>query len=109
MKIQSNVFGDFNDENNFLHKLLLTNTQISRLRKSFSNNFSANIKLSKTQLHKIGQSGGFLGSLLEPILKNGWLLIGNILKPLTKNLLIPLGLIAAASAIDAAIHKKILI
>ena len=43
----------------FRHKLLLTNTQVSKLRKAFANNPSANIKLSKTQLHKVGQSGGF--------------------------------------------------
>ena len=51
--------GDSNDENNFPHKLLLTNTQVSRLRKVFSNGSSANIKLSKTHLHKIGQSRDF--------------------------------------------------
>ena len=60
LKLTSNVAGDFNDENNFPHKLLLTNTQVSRIRKAFANNSSANIKLSKTQLHKVGQSGGFL-------------------------------------------------
>ena len=48
-----------NDENDFLHKLLLNNTQVSKLHKDFANNSAANIKLSKTQLHKIGQSGGF--------------------------------------------------
>ena len=48
----SNVIGDSNDENNFPHKLL-TNTQVSKLQKAFGNNSSANIKLSKTQLHKI--------------------------------------------------------
>ena len=69
MKISSNVVGDSNNENNFHHKLLLTNTQVLRLCKAFANNFSTNIKLSKTQLHKIGQSGGFLGSLLGPLLK----------------------------------------
>ena len=51
----SNVVDDSNDENNFPHRLLLTNTQVSKLRKAFPNNSSANIKLSKTQLHKIGQ------------------------------------------------------
>ena len=55
LKVSSNVVGDSNDENNFSHKLLLSNTQISRIRKAFANNSSANIKLSKTQLHKIGQ------------------------------------------------------
>ena len=55
LNLSSNIVADSNDENNFLHKLLLTNTQVSRLRKAFANNFSANIKLSKIQLHKIGQ------------------------------------------------------
>ena len=55
LKISSNVVGNSNDENNFLHKLLLTNTQVSRLCKDFANNSSANIKISKTQLHKKGQ------------------------------------------------------
>ena len=49
-------FCDSNDENNFPHKLLLTNTQVLKLREAFANNSSANKKLSKTQLHKIGQS-----------------------------------------------------
>ena len=104
LKPSSNVVSDSNDENNFPHKLLLTNTQVSRLRKAFANGSSANKKLSKTQLHKIGQSGGFLGGLLGPLLKT-LPLIGNILKPLAKSVLIPLGL-TAASATDAAIHKK---
>ena len=56
LRLSSNVVGDSNDENNFPHKLLLTNTQVSRLPKGFANNSSAYIKLSKTQLHKIGQS-----------------------------------------------------
>ena len=106
LKLSSNVVGDSNDENNSPHKLLLTNTQVSKLRKAFENDFSANVKLSKTQLHKIGQSGGVLGKLLEPLLKTGLPLIGNVLKPLAKSILIPLGLPAAASATDAAIHKK---
>ena len=95
------------DEDNFPHKLLLTNTQFSRLPIAFANNSSANIKLSKSQLHKIGQSGGFLGRILGPLLKTGLSLIGNVLKPLAKSVLIALGLTAAASATDAAIHKKI--
>ena len=48
LKISSNIVGDSNDENNFPHKLLLTNTQVLKLRKAFANNYSANIKLSKT-------------------------------------------------------------
>ena len=59
MEISSNVVGDSNDKNNFPHKLLLTNAQVSKLRTAFVNGSSANIKLSKTQLNKIGQSGGF--------------------------------------------------
>ena len=54
------------------------------------------------------QSGGFLGRLLDPLLKKGLPLIKNAIKPLTKSVLIPLGLTAAASAADAGIHKKIL-
>ena len=54
LKISSNFIGDSNDENNFPHKLLLTNTLVSKLSKAFTNNSSANIKLSKTQLFKIG-------------------------------------------------------
>ena len=106
LKISSNVVGDSNDENNFLHKFLLTNTQVSKLCKAFTNASSANIKLSKTQLHKIGESGGFVGRLLRALLKTGLRLIGNVLKPLAESVLIPLGLIAAASATDVAIHKK---
>ena len=104
-KVFPKVIGDSNTENNFPHKLFLTNTQVSKLRKASANNSSANIKLSKTQLHKIQQSGGLLGRLLGPLLKAGLHLIENVLKPLAKSVLIPLGL-TAASATDAAIHKK---
>ena len=79
LKISSNVAGDSNDQNNFPYKLLLTNAQVSRLRKSFANNSSVNKKLSKIQLHKIRQSGGFLDRLLEPLLKIELSLIGNVL------------------------------
>ena len=105
LNISSNIVGDSNDENNFRH-CLLTNPQVSKLRKTFANNSSANIKLSKTQLHKIGQSGTFLGRLLGPLLKTGLSLIGNVLKPLAKSGLIPLGLTAAAAA--SATHEKML-
>ena len=106
LKLSSKVVGDSNDENNFPHKLLLINTQVSKLRKVFANNSSANIKLSKTQLHKIGQSGGFLGRLLGPLLETGLPLSKNVLKPSAKSVLIPLGLTATASRTDAAIYKK---
>ena len=107
LKISSNVVGNSGDENNFPHKLLLTNTQVSKVRKAFANGSSANIKLSKSQLHKIVQSGGFLGRLLGPLLRTGLPLIGNVLNPLAKIVLMPLGLITAVSGTDAAIHKKI--
>ena len=48
LRLSSNMIGD--NETNFLHMLLLTNTQVSRLRKAFANHSSADIKLSKTQL-----------------------------------------------------------
>ena len=105
-KISSNVVGDSNNENGFLYKLLLTYTHFTKFRKAFSNNYSASIKSSKTQLHKIGQSGRFLSRLLGPLLKISLPLIGNVLKPLAENVSILLGLTAAASATDAAIHKK---
>ena len=77
-----------NDKNNFPHKFLLTNKQVSMLHKAFANNSSANIKLSKIRLHTIGQSGEFLGKLLGPLLKTGSLLLENLLKPLVKSVLI---------------------
>ena len=73
MTISANFVGDSNDENNILHKLSLTNTQISRFRKAFANGSSINMKLSKTQLHKIGESGGFSGRLLRSLVKTGFL------------------------------------
>ena len=65
----------------FSAKWLLTNTLVSRLLEAFANGSSADIKLLKTQLHKIGPSGGFLGRLLGPLLKTGLPLIRNVLKP----------------------------
>ena len=59
-------------------------------------------------MHKIIQSGQFLGRFLGPLLKIELPLMGNILNPLAKSILIPLGSTAAISATDAAIHKKIL-
>ena len=96
------------NETIFPHKLLLTNRQMSNLRKAFANHLSADIKLSKTQLSKMIQSGGFLGRLLGALLKIGLPLIKNVIKPWTKSVLIRLGLTAAASAADAGILKKIL-
>ena len=106
LRLSLNMIG--NNETNFPHELLLTNRQVLNLRKSFANNSSADIKLLKTQLSKMIQLGRFLGRLLGPLLKTGLPLIKNVIKPLAKSVLIPLGLTAAASAADAGIHKKIL-
>ena len=105
LRLSSNMIGD--DETNFPHKLL-TNRQVSNLHKAFANYLSANINLSKTQISKMMQSGGFLGRLLGPLLKTGLPLIKNVIKPLAKTALILLGLTAAASASDSGIHKTIL-
>ena len=110
LRISSNMVGNSNDNTNFPHELLLTNRQVANIRKAFAKNTSTDIKLSKTQLSKMIQSGGFLGRLLGPLLKTGLPLIKSVIKPLAKIVLIPLGLTAAAaaSAADAGIHKKIL-
>ena len=108
LKLSSNVVGVSNDRNNFPHEFVLTNTQVSKLRKTVANNSSANINLSKTRLHKIGQSGGFLGRPLGRLLKNGLPWMKNVLKPLAKSVLVLLGLTEAA-ATDTAIHKKIFV
>ena len=102
LRLSSNMIGD--NETNFLHKLLLTNRQVANIRKAFANNSSADIKLSKTRLSKMIQSGGFFGRLIRPLLKTWLPLIKNIFKPSAKSVLAPLGLTAAAA--DAAIHKK---
>ena len=102
------MIGDYNDEANFPHELLLTDRQVSSIRKAFSNNSLADIKFSKIQLSKMIESGGFLGRLLGPLLRTGLPLLKNVIKPLAKSVLIPLGLAAVASAADAGIHKKIL-
>ena len=105
MKISSNVVRKFNDENNFPHKLLLTNTQVSKVLKAFENGSTANIKLSKTPFKKIEQLEGFLGRLLEPFVKPVLPLIGNVLKSLAKSVLTLLELTAGATGV--AIHNKI--
>ena len=102
LRLSSNMIG--NNETNFSHKLLLTNRQLANLRNAFANYLSTDIKLSKTQLSKMIQSGGFLGRLLGTLLKTGLPLIKNVIKPLAKSFLISLGLTAPASAGDAGIH-----
>ena len=94
------------NEINFPHRLLLTNRQVVSFRKAFADRSSTDIKLLKTQLSKVIQSGGFLGRLLGPLQKTRLPLIKKVVKPLAKSVLIPLGLTAVASAADAGIHKK---
>ena len=95
--------------NDLPHDLLLTARQKSKLRNAFNNNnMSADLKLSKTQISNLIQSGGFLSKLLGPLLKTGLPLIKNVIKPIAKGVLVPLGFTTAASAADAGIHKKIL-
>ena len=87
---------------NLNHELLLTTRQRTKLRNAIENNMSNDIKLIKAQISKIIQSGGFLGSLLSKI-------AGSLMKvavPIAKNILAPLGITAAASAIDGASQKN---
>ena len=102
------MIGNSDDKINFPHKLLLTKRQVINLRKAFENNSSTDIKLSKTQLSKMIQSGRFFGRLFGPLLKIGLPLMKNLIKPLAKKVLISLGLTATSSAADAGIDKKIL-
>ena len=67
LRLSLNMIGNSNDNTNFPHELLLTNRQVANLCKAFAKNTSTDIKLSKTQLSKITQSGGFLGRLLGPL------------------------------------------
>ena len=93
-----------NDNTNFPHELLLTNRQVANIRTAFAKNTSLDIKLSKIQLSKMIQSGGFLGNLLGK-------LAGPLMKvamPLAKNVLAPLELSATMSAMDGSIKKKML-
>ena len=86
------------------HESLLTTRQNTKLRNAINNNnLATDIKLSKAQIKKLIQSGGFLGKLLSnlagPLMK--------VAMPLAKNVLTPLGLTAAMSAIDGSIQTKI--
>ena len=104
LRISSGMVGNSNDNTNFPHKLLLTDREVTNIHKAFANNLSPDVKFSKTQLLKMSPSGGFLGNLLsklaDPLMK--------VAMPLAKNVLAPLGLTAAMSAIDGSIKKKML-
>ena len=75
LRLSLDVVGD--DKTNFPHKLSLTNRQVKNIRKAFANKSSTDIKLSKRQLSRMAQSGGFLGRRLGPLLKTGLALIKN--------------------------------
>ena len=79
LRLSSNMIGNADDETNFPHELLLTNRQVANLRKAFDNNTSTDIKLSKTQLSKMIQLGGFLGRLLAPLLRTGLPLMESVI------------------------------
>ena len=89
--------------NDLPHELLLTTRQKTKLRNAFNSYMSTDLTLSKAQISKIIQSGGFLGSLLSKLA--GPLMKGAV--PLVKNILAPLGITATASVIDAGIQKQI--
>ena len=91
------------DGNKLLHELLLMTRQKTKLRNAFNNNISTDIKLSKAQIIKIIQSGRFLGALLSKLAGP----LRKVAVPFAKNVLVPLGITAAASAIDAGIQKNI--
>ena len=97
LRLSSNMIGKSDDETSFPHKLFLTNRQGANLRKAFAKLSKTDINLSKAQLSKVIQSGEFLGKLLK-----------SVIQPLTKSVLIPLGLATASSAADAGINKQIL-
>ena len=90
------------NENNLPHELFLTQRQITKLRNSIANSLQTDIKLSKAQISKIIQSGGFLSTILGPLLKNRLSLLKSVIKPLGL-----LALTAASSAIGAGVQKKI--
>ena len=84
--------------NNLPHELLLTTRHTTKLRNAIENNMETAIKLSKAQISKIIQSGGFLGKLLGPLLKTELSLLKSVIKALGL-----VGLTAASSAIDAGV------
>ena len=93
----------FLDRNDLPHELLLTTRQKRKLRNAFNNNMSNDLKLSRTQISKIIQSWGFLGSLLSKLAVT----LMKVAIPLARKVSTSLGITAATSAIDAGIQKKI--
>ena len=102
------MIGNSDDETNFSHKLFLTNRHVGNFCRAFAKHTSTDIKLSKTQLSKMIQSGGIISRHLDPFLRTGLPLMKSVIQPLAEGGLIPFGLTSAASTEDAGIHKKIL-
>ena len=97
LRMNSRMFNE-----NLPHELFLTTRQTTKLRNAIENNMSTDIKLSKAQISKKIQSGGFLGKIFGPLLKTGLPLLKSVIKPLGL-----LGLTGESSAIDAGVQKKI--
>ena len=93
------------DRNDLPHELLLTTRQKTKLRDALNNNMPTDIKLSKAQIFKTIQSGGYLGSLSSNLTG----LLMKVAAPLAKNVLAPLVITTATSAIDAKIQKKYMV
>ena len=91
LRLSSNLIGNYDDETNFPHKLLLTSRQVTILNKAFAKHRSIDIKLSKTQSSNMIQLGGFLGRLLGPLLRTGLPLMKSVIQQLAKSVLIQLG------------------
>ena len=89
------MIGNSGDETNFSYTFFLTNKQVANLRRAFANHTPTDIKLLKTQLSKMIQSGRFLCRFLGSLLKAGLPLRESVIQPLAKSILIPLGLTAA--------------
>ena len=88
LRLSSNMIWNSDDEINFPHKLFLTNRQVPNFRKAFAKHTSTDIKLSKTQLPTMIQSGRFLGRLLGTLLRTGLPLMKSVVKPLAKSFFI---------------------
>ena len=121
LNLSSNLIGNSNDETNFLHKLLLTDTQVSKIRKAFANGSSANKKFSKNQLSKIVHLGGFLygprnifGSIIKKIIsspanstKNSFVkeLKNKDSKEISTNLFVDIGLNIISKELKKEFHQ----
>ena len=106
MGLSINIIG--NDDTNFLHKLSLTNRKISSICQRFAIISAINVKLSKNQISKIIQLGGFPGKIYGLLLKICLALAEIVLTPFAKTESIPLVLAVAASWANAVIQRKFL-